>query len=85
MLFFDMANSLILMGYLLFIRWVKSVRRPAFTYFPSRIKIEQWSLASYTRAVPHGTQAKGKPAVMPGRKASDLSHPGQTAGLPRVT
>ena len=55
------------------------------TYFLSRIKIERPRLASYTRAVPHGTQDKGKPAVMPGRKASDLPHPGQTAGLPRVT
>ena len=55
--------------------------RPAFTYFPSRIKLSSGHLLPILEPFPHGTQAKGKPAVMPGRKSLDLSHPGQTAGV----
>lgn len=44
----------------------------ATTYFSSRMKIETLRVDSYTRFVPHGTQVKGKPVEMPGRKTSGL-------------
>ena len=73
-MFFDLANTLKLLTKNLPMGVVGNVIPLATTYFSPRMKIETRGHAFYTRLVPHGTQVKGKPAVMSGRNASGLEH-----------